>query len=390
MKKLLAIILAVILLVSAVSMVTVSGANEKIDHRRLEKYGQVHYYLGEAIKASQRPDATDGKVSEGEYVYSTEFSPNSSKDVASVEEYTGYTDTESVKMYMSHDDEKFYLAFEVKDNVYYPSQDYFMINIGARDGGTTIEGVSRVRYDFKGDATNGVLVGNAVTTGVATFYKNTDGSWGTMPAVNFNTHVGDRSLSWDAERKVITLEAVFDIQAILDCWGNENSIEDAEIYFVPLINMGGAKVAGSSEMQYQGRIAHYFDTSRNSEIKVAFTLDYPEITYWFGWAAQIVHFCERPTGTTQNDNTTTEKTTTAMGHDCTTTSPPSTLDGENTIVVKVPITLDGTTEAESTTTQASATTIDATKGCGSTMSLAALSLIPLCAVVVFNKKKDDK
>ncbi len=390
MKKVLAFVLTVFMIISVLAISIIADDVKKIDHRELGKYGQMHYYLPNAVSAADRPNSSDGKVTEGEYVLCSELTLPGSMDVLSFEDYKGYTDTEWVKIYLNRDSERLYLAIEVKDKVYYPNEDYFMINIGAKDGGTTLDGVSRVRYDFKGDATASVLSGDKVKTGSASFIKTPSGDWmSPTPAVKLAEHLGDRSLSWDSERGVLTLEAVFNIQAMLDYWGNSNSIEDARLYFFPIVNMGGASKAGGSDLVFQGRLCHYFSTAQDPAIKLAFTRDYPNISYWFGWAAEIIHFCEEPTPTTAPDTTPED---TNNDHQCTTTIAKTDYDPNVTVVVKVPIEDEieqNGVNSVTSVSEAATSELGTSGGCGGYLSVSALAILPICLVSVLNKKKED-
>ena len=286
-----------------------------------------------------------------------------------------YTDTEWVKLYMSNDGENFYVAFEVKDKAYYGGKDHFMINIGGRDAGRPLDGVSRLRYDFKGDASNGLLVGEEVAVGNSKFWKNEDGSWmSPSPSFEFNDHVGDRSMSWDEANGILTLEVVFHIQPILDYWLNEQEIEDARLFFFPIVQMHGDSAEGMADGPLaQGNLWFYFNKNADSSIKMNFVLDYPETSYWMNWEGHIIHFCKEP------DPTTAPPTTTAA---------PTSAPAKTT---KAPTAAKTTTAAVDATTAApAATTAEAKSGCGSTVALSALALVPMLgAAVVFGKKRED-
>ncbi len=268
-----------------------------IDARSLEAYGQQHHYAASSIGEFKAPNAKDGKVSEGEYITSFEYGPNSPKNIVTVTDSKtgGYTDTEWVKGYMSQNGRYFYLALEVKDKAYYPDKDYFMLNLGLKDGGSPIDAVSRIRYDFRGDASKGVLVGEDVTTSMDFFWKTENGgAWKDVNA-DFDDHVKDRSLLWDESRGILTLEAVFDIEAMLDFWGNNNDIEDAELMFAPIVKMRGDSYEGAGDGPIdQGLLWYYLDPKVNDNIKLDFILDYPYITYWGNpmFFPHIVHFSD--------------------------------------------------------------------------------------------------
>ena len=263
-----------------------------IDARDLEKYGQQHHYLGDAVTGT-KPNVTDGKVSAGEYSYSFEFSPSDPKNIVTISgnQAGGYTDTEKIKTYMSHDGRYLYLAFEVKDKVYCPDKDYFLINMGFRNGGSTVDAVSRLRYAFRGDASKKVLVENEISSTVGRFYKNNDGSWANAEGVVLNEHVPERSLHWNAQTNTLTLETKFDTKAMLDYWDNELPLEEASLYFVPIIQMYGDKHEGAGDAATdQGLLWYYFDNGNSSKLKSEFRKSYPQTTYWLDWFPHIIHF----------------------------------------------------------------------------------------------------
>ena len=377
MKKVLALVLCLIM-VAAVAVSTISADEvKKIDGRELGAYGQLHFYL-EAVEPSAKPNATDGKVNANEYSTMYEYSVNSDPLIVERTDSTtgAYTDTEWVKLYMSNDGENFYVAFEVKDKAYYGGKDHFMINIGGRDAGRPLDGVSRLRYDFKGDASQGLLVNEAVTVGNSKFWKNEDGSWmSPSPSFEFDDHVGDRSMSWDEANGILTLEVVFHIQPILDYWLNEQDIEDARLFFFPIVQMHGDSAEGMADGPLnQGNLWFYFNKSADASIKMNFVLDYPETNYWMNWEGHIIHFCKEP------DPTTAPPTTTAA---------PTSAPAKTT---KAPTAAKTTTAAvaDATTAAAAATTVAEKSGCGSTVALSALALVPMLgAAVVFGKKRED-
>ena len=378
MKKVLALVLC-LLMVAALAVSTISADEvKKIDSRELEQYGQLHFWL-DAISPSAKPNSTDGKVTDGEYATMYEYSPKSDKLIVAHTDSTTnfYTDTEWVKLYMSNDGENFYVAFEVKDKAYYPDKDYFMINIGGRDAGHCLDGVSRLRYDFRGDASQGTLVNEGVTTNKSHFWKNDDGSWmSPAPAFEWTDHVGDTSLAWDEARGILTLEVVFHIQPILDYWLNEQKIEDARLYFFPIVQMRGDSAEGAADGPLdQGYLWFYFNKASDPNIKMNYVLDYPETSYWMDWEGHIIHFCEKPAETTPAPTTTAEPTTAA----------PTTTKAATT---KAATTVAATTVADASA--AATTAAEAKKGCGSTVALSALALVPMLgAAVVFGKKRED-
>ncbi len=386
MKKVLALILCLIM-VAALAVSTVSADEDNpIDYRELIDYGQLHFYLGEAIAASEKPNVTDGKVSADEYVYTYEYSPASEPQIVTISgsETSGFYDTDWVKLYMSHDGEKLYMAYEVKDNAYYPEKENFMINIGGRDAGSQLDAASRLRYDFGGDPTKGILVNEEVTTGSSKFWKEyPNDAWvSPAPSFEFEEHVGERSLAWDKDNGVLTLEVEFNIQPMLDYWHNELEVEEVRLAFFPLYMMYGDSAKGAADGPIkQGELWFRFNEGLNPMIKMDFVLDYLDSSYWLGWTGHIIHFCEEPEPTTPAPTTTEAPTeppvTTTKKPDAATTTKPAD---------------DGTTAAptDAATTAAATTEAPKKEGCGGTIALTALALVPMLgAAVVFGKKKED-
>ena len=411
MKKIFALLICFIMLATAVaSAVSVNADNVRlIDGRELEEYGQVHYWLGDPVAKSEFPDASDGVVTESEYLTIYHYGPDSPRFIAKVtDSKTGtYTDTEWVALYMCHDGENLYIGMKIKDNAYYPDKDYVMINIGARDRGRTVDAVSRIRYDFRGDATT-LITGEDVTTSLGAMWKNNDGSWGTAPAVNVDDHVGDRSMLWDAEEEILTFEATFKIQSILDYWNNDLSVEDARLYFMPIIKMMGDSYEGAGDGPLdQGYLWHYLDSYYNNEIRLRFVIDYPEMSYWMEFFPHVIHLGIKPVETTYHTTTVTRKVTLP-----TITLPQTfTVTVPDIVTVTMPGGVVGTsygetstspdaTEFETFTAVAETTkkkkrstrekTEDREGSCGAVVPFSALAILPILgAVVVLGKKKDD-
>ena len=259
-----------------------------IDARDFRDKGQMHIYLGDPIEAA-KPNSSDGKVSANEYFYSYEITPNSPDTLVS---YAGsYTDTQKITSYLSYDSDYLYLAYEVVDKVYVPQKDYFMINLGFDDNGSAIGAVSRLRYDFNGDASAGVLSGNEVGTSVGIFDKLNNGEWYSAKGLVFDNHVPYRSLSWNESTKTLTLEVAFDIKEMLDFWGNMNSLENAVLYYAPIFAMyGNASATSNDKATDQGLLWHYYKNGNKASLKAQFMAAYPETTYWIDWFPHIVHF----------------------------------------------------------------------------------------------------
>ena len=388
MKKALALLLCLVMVVT-VAISTISADETKpIDMRELEEYGQLHFYL-EEISPASKPNVKDAVVSDNEYTTVYEYNTKSdSKIVALSDSKTGgYTDTEWVKVYLSNDGEYLYIAIETKDKVF-SAKDEIYINIGARDGGRTIEGVSRIRYDFFGDTSSGILVNDKVSTRVNPSWKNDDGAWGTPKTVSVNDHVGDRSLGYNSTTQVATLEVAFKIQPILDYWENENDIEDARLYFFLIHSMRGDSGNGMNDGPNleQGYFWFYFNAMSDTSIKMNHILDYPETSYWMDWEPYIIHFCERPVETT-TEATTTEATTTEA---TTVTEPIATTTAAITTEKPADKTTAATTAASVEATTAAPATTAEEKGCGGAIALSALALLPvLGAATVIGKRKED-
>ena len=134
----------------------------------------------------------------------------------------------------------------------------------------------------------------------------------------------------------------------------------------------------------QGALWSYLRGDADSNIKMNFVLDYPDISYWGGpmFFPHIVHFCEEPEPTTPAPTTTeapTEPVTTTKKPTAATTTKPA--DKGTTAAP----TADATTVAPAATTEA-----PKKDGCGGTIALSALALVPMLgAAVVFGKKKED-
>ena len=370
MKKIFAIVLCLAML-AAVVVTTVSADEAKlIDARELQQWGQIHYYLPEV--AANKVPAVDGTIGDDEYYYSFDFLLDGSNQSAYLNENNqagGFTNTEWAKAYMSFDGEKFYMAMQTKDTYYVIDKDMFYINLGFADGPTSRDAVERIRFDLEEDATTG-----EPKFGISEFFKNQDGSWEANRGLKFEDFVTDATISYDESTQIFLFEAAWDIQAMMDQWENENAIEDAVMYFNPMIRMQGGSAAGATDGPIeQGYVWHYMGVVP-SEVKMNFTLDYPEESYWGGMFPNIVHFCEEPEPTTPAPTTTAEPTTPA----------PTT--------TKAPTAAKTTTAAAGdATTAAPAAATTATKGgCGSTVALSALALVPMLgAAVVFGKKRED-
>ncbi len=380
MKKTLAIILCIVML-AALAVANVSADEYKpIDARELQQWGQVHHYLP-PVPVTDIPDVTDGVIGEDEYYVSFDFEldgKNTAVYFMDLAPAGTFTNTEWCKCYMSFDGELFYLAMAAKDTYYVIDKDMYMINLGLTDGPTSLHSVERLRFDFEEDATSGEF-----KPAVDEFKKNVDGSWAPDRGFKFDDFVTDATFTYDETTQIMLFEAAFDVQAMMDAFDNKLDIEEARMYFCPLIRMQGGTAEGATDGPVeQGRIWYYMG-SIPAEVKMNFTLDYPEETYWGGLFPNIVHFCEEPEPTTPAPTTTEAPTeppvTTTKKPDAVTTTKPA--DNGTTVA-----------PADAATTAPAAATTAAPKkeGCGGTIALTALALVPMLgAAVVFGKKKED-
>ena len=377
MKKALAIVLCLIM-VAAVAVSTISADETKrIDGRELQEYGQLHYYLGDPVGVTNTPNVTDGKVGEGEYVLSHWFgvdSPNTEVTLTD-SETGGFIQTEGATIYMAYDNEKLYLAAEVLDHAYYPDKDYVMFQIGGRNGGKTVDGVSRLTFTIRGDASNGTVSGDDVKTSFGEADKNDDGSWKAKTGVVFDDFVAaeDKSISYNAQTEILTCEVAINLEDFLNYWGNDQELEDVRLYFFVVLKCRGDSAEGADDGPLeQGYIWHYMNSQLDTNLKLNFVLDYPETSYFMEFFPHILHFCDEPEPTTPAPTTTPEPTTTPTP----TTVPPA--------AVKT------TTAASTTETPAVSTTVAEEKGCGGTVALAALAIVPMIGTaVVIGKRKES-
>ena len=386
MKKVLALVMCLLMIVAA-AVSTVSADETKIDARELAQYGQHHFYLGDAVAPTAVPNVKDGKVNEGEYVTCQQIdltTPDASWYYLDGSKTDGYLETEWIKIYMSHDGSKLYVGLVAKDTAYVPEKDYFRVQLGLKDAGTTTAATSRTRYDLNGDASKGVLVDDAVNVSHGGFNKLDDGNWGTNAEFIVNEHIVSRSFSYDATTQLLTMEAAFDIAKIAAYWGNTSEVKDMKVYFQFMLECYGNSVAGAgdylTEPLKQARVNCTLKSKTSTEsdldMQFRFEVDYPAISYKADFFPHIVHFVEEPEATEPpvTEAPTTEAPTTAAP----TTAAPTT---------KAPTTVAPTTAAPTT---AAPTTAAEDKGCNNTIALSALAVVPMmAAAVVFGKKKED-
>ena len=388
MKKVLALVMCLLVVVAA-AISTVSADQTRIDARELQYYGQHHFYLGDAVAPVNVPNVKDGKVDEGEYVTSFGFNlePQDFSWYFLEDTHTnGYIETEWVKGYMSHDGEKIYIGMVAKDTAYVANEDYFRLTLGFKDCGDTLTAATRIRYDFNGDVSKGLLTGEAVELSHQVFNKMPTGEWGPEPApVVLADHVKDRSFSYDPTTQLLTMEAAFDIKTLATYWSNTLEVKDMRLYFGFHVECFGNSVEGANDYltapAQQCRINSFMKSKINTDLDIdmmfRFEVEYPEVPYKADFFPHIVHFCEEPEPTTAAPTTeapTTEAPTTAAP----TTAAPTT---------KAPTTVAPTTAVPTT---AAPTTAAEDKGCGGTIALSAFAVVPMmAAAVVFGKKKRD-
>ena len=379
-----------LLMIAAVAVSTVSADEAKIDARELLQYGQVHYYLGNAVAPTAAPNVRDGKVNEGEYATSYKFdlsNPDLTKFYVDSSKTNGFIEAEWVEVHMSHDGEKLYVAMVAKDNVFVAGKDKYMLLMNLKDNGTTGATVSRLRYDFTGDPKNGVLVDEAVGATITKQIKSDDGSeWvsATYPDPVVADHIKGCSLNYDTTNKLFIVEIAFDIKTIANYWGNTNAVADLRAYFSFMFDCYGNSVEGANdyltEPLMQGRVngmmKNKTGTEANLDLQFRFEVDYPAVPYKPDFFPHIIYFCEEPEPTEPpvTEAPTTEAPTTAAP----TTEAPTT---------KAPTTVAPTTKAPATEAP---TTAAEDKGCNNTIALSALAVVPMmAAAVVFGKKKED-
>ena len=159
------------------------------------------------------------------------------------------------------------------------------------------------------------------------------------------------------------------------------------MYYSPYAGLYGESVEGAGDVVMQGALWSYLRGDSSTDLKMNFVLDYPDISYWGNpmFFPHVVHFCEEPEPTTAVP---TEATTTVVTTAKATTAKATTAKA-TTAAATTAAGADATTAANAEATTAAATTA-AEKGCGGTIALSALALVPMLgAAVVFGKKKED-
>ena len=375
MKKALALILCLIM-VAAVAVSTISADEGKlIDNRDVREYGpQVHMYLGDEPLTGTRIPTVDGVVAEGEYTANFQFTKadtaNHTAKYDAGKSVDGYIDNEWVKAYVAYGEDTLYLALVTKDVNYVVTKDGFGFNVNMKDGGSTTDAISRLCFDVKQNEDGSPKVACRY------FHKQTDGSWNNPASDDGSKFIENLKVAYNETDKTFTAELALSISAQLEHWGNDNDMHDVPISWVPFTYMYGPSVAGGDDEVSQGNLWGYYTGADNTNIKLNFTLDYPEITYWHGgWFPAMIHLCEEPEPTTAAPTTTGAPTTPAP----TTTKAPTAAK-----------TTTAAPAADATTAAPAAATTAAKGGCGSTVALSALALVPMLgAAVVFGKKRED-
>ena len=381
MKKILAIALCLIMVGAiAVSAVSAYDPDKLIDSRELQEYGQAHFYLGDPATGAAIPNSEDATVSEGEYVESFEYKKDDR--LAYWADFTApfgnYLDNEWFKMYYSYDEENIYFAYETKDKNWVPNKDGVVWALSFEDNGTTVSAISRLMWEFFPGAEPGDKVVNGVRINPRVAVKNQDGSWASGVTNNYEDYVNKVSGGYNEETQILTVEVAIDIDNLKTFWQNELDLEEARLYVMNFSYCRGESVEGAGDEGLQGIMWFYLsgDSRLPSEVRMRFTVDYPEISYWGGpmYFPNIVHFCEKPAETTPPPTSATTTTATQK-----ITMPP------------VPATTTAApTDAPTDAPKADATTAAKEKGCGSTVALSALAILPMLgAAVVFGKKKED-
>ena len=378
MKKALALILCLIM-VAAVAVSTISADETKlIDARELEEYGQKHFWLGAPATGTAIPDVTDAKISANEYKDSFTATVQEAQETglsrwADSDAGAGaYWDTEWSKFYINYDAENIYFGYEAKDTNFIVGKERICHMLSMWDLGTTPAAVGRINFLCKTRET-GLL-----DIEMQNFRKAEDGGWNWSEKLEAATFYNEGSFSYDETTQILTIEISVKLNAIKEWWGNELDLEETRMYWAPYARYYGESVEGAGDTVCQGILWCYLKGEADPNIKMNFVLDYPDISYYGNpmFFPHVVHFCEKPVETTVAPTTTAEATTTVAA---TTTAAATT---------KAATTVAATTVADATA--AATTAAEAKKGCGSTVALSALALVPMLgAAVVFGKKRED-
>ena len=354
MKKLLALIIALMLLCSLFISTVYAATKDKLDIRELEEYGQPHYYLGAPIETP--PNVEDATVSENEYSMSYEFKMGDDNVV--IESGIGYYDNGSARIYMAYDEQNVYFAVEVEDKNYIKGSDGVSFNISFRDSGIGYDAITRMCFDIYQHAEAEEDDISTFVTRCRYLVKNEKGEWVTIPTVEGMEYITDISGQYNEDTQTYTFELEMYLKPILRFWENENEVNDLRMYLFPLIWMQGESAEGSGEIVRQGLMWNYYPI-KAGKLKNALLADY---SYSPPWLPSIVHFCENPKYTTPEET-----------------------------MVAITTVADTTTEQTTpfVTDEPNAPN-DMAKGCGVTVLGASIAPFALAAIIsVKAKKKDD-
>ena len=365
MKRVIAFLLSLIMLMM-LTVVAISADNaKKIDMRELEEYGQLHFYLGDPVDKENAPNVSNATVSDGEYTVSYEYKHGDKHAIWSDKPSTStFMDNEWVRFYLSYDEDKLYAAIETKDPNYIKGKDGMAFNLGFRDKGRPLDAISRYCFDMYAHASAENDDITTLTAKCRFFSKKDNGEWDNPPATDGMMYISRASMRHDDKSDVTTVEVAFDICFLAKEMGNELDLKDMRIYFFPFVYMHGESVKGKGDLASQGILWCYLPSSNIDSLKSQFAKDYPQSTYWSSIVPNIVHFCDDP-ATTDSVVTTTEQSA-----NVTTT--------DNNVI----------TEQISTTNASQVTSLD-TKGCSGSVMSAPVVIIPMLAIGFVGSKKED-
>ena len=290
MKKILAFLICIVTVATAMlSAFTVSGASV-IDARELESYGQKHFYLGSPN--SSKPNTKDAKVNSGEYAAAYKYKKGDSNTIFS-KGATGVSqfDNEWFRMSFSYSNDTLYLAYETKDNNWQSNKDGFSWYLSLADRGTTIDAFSAIAFDcYPGGNPTDPKTVNGVRITPRNLKRNDDSSMDSR-IIYRELFVRDVSGNYDESTKVLTIEIAINIDALKEFWGNSLYIGDARLYLTGLSYCYGSSATGIENSVSQGMV--WSCLPGNSTLKNAFSKAYPKITFWGTptmYFPHIIHF----------------------------------------------------------------------------------------------------
>ena len=371
MKKFFAVLICLASVLTFTLSVASADTKKVIDYRELGEYGQPHYYLGEPVEQSCKPNSKDAHVADGEYAVSYEYKKGDKCVVISdADAKAKILDNEWVRVYLSYDEKNLYTAIETKDKNYIKGKDGVAFNLGFRDEGSTVAAISRYCFDIQmheeaeeGDTTT-------LKARCRYFMKKDNGEWENDPATDGMLYINDISLAHDDQTDITTVEVAFDLYYLMKEVGNELPLNEVRIYFIPFVYMYGESNIGAGDVVCQGILWNYLHSSNISNLKPQFLTDYPGITYWPSFVPNIVHFCSDPKFTTTASTTVTTTVTTAE-------------------ITEIKTTTQEPTQGviESTSTNADATNDG---GCSGELAISVLPLVgALCVAFVKYSKKEE-